>query len=51
MLGPAVITIIGVTICNFVWQAFNERNWETARERSYFQVVAVFVYSFLMVTH
>ena len=50
MLGSAIITIVGATIVNFVWQAFTERDWETAKERSYFQTVTVVVYSFLMAT-
>jgi len=36
-----------MTTGNFLWQAFTERRWWTAAERSYFQGLALLTYIFL----
>jgi len=34
----AVGTVIGLCIANFIWEEVNgDRNWERARERTYFE--------------
>ena len=37
----AVYVCAGLTIGNFIWQAFGKREWGTATERSFYQAVAL----------
>ncbi len=41
LYGAAVIVFAGLTIGNFIWQAFGGRDWDTAKERSFFQGAAL----------
>jgi hypothetical protein len=41
MLSTAIGVTVGLTLANFGWQAFNEKRWDKAVERSFFQLSAV----------
>jgi len=41
MYVTAIGVFVGLTAGNFIWQAFMERKWGKAVERSYFQAVAL----------
>ena len=40
-------TIIGLTIANFGYQLMTVRDWGTASERTWFQVIAILVITYL----
>ncbi len=39
-----IIACLGLTTGNYLWQAFNDKNWAQASERSYFQFIALVLF-------
>jgi len=51
MYGTAIGVFVGLVIGNFIWQAFTERNWVVATERSFFQTIVLGAYLIAVAIH
>jgi len=51
MYGTAIVVCAGLTIGNFIWQAFGKREWDKAAERSFFQAVALGAFLLTTASH
>jgi hypothetical protein len=49
MYMSAVYVFAGLTVGNFIGQAFGKRDWRKATDRSFFQAVAIGTFLFLAV--
>ena len=46
-IAPFLFLAVALAIGNFIWQAFNGRQWSVAIERSWFQFVACLAAAFI----
>ena len=48
MYVTALVVFVSLMFANFIWQAFKEREWHKAMERSFFQAVALGAFLLVM---
>ena len=45
LFGIAIMSVIGLSASNFIWEAFTSQVWGVALERSYFQFLAIVAFT------
>lgn len=44
IIKTGIYVALSLCAANFIYQSINDRDWDTALERSYFQVIAIACY-------
>ena len=51
LYAMAIVTFVGLTTGNFIWQIIMNYEWRVATERSFYQFVAISVLTGLLAYH